>query len=98
MLEAREPHQRLSTRTNGINGKGYLLHGRRGFFGFVAVDEEAVSVLDKTGNRDAGHRGAVKGRLMENVGMGKYTPVSIKTTVNGRIERNKNPELRCRSI
>ena len=78
---------------NGINGKGYFMpYGRRGFFGFGASD--------KTGNRgDAGLQwGAVKGRSMENVGMGKYTPVSIKTTVNGRIKRNKTQNYDGRSI
>ena len=73
---------------NGINGKGYFMpYGRRGFFGFGG----GFGASDKTGNRgDAGLQwGAVKGRSMENVGMGKYTPVSIKTTVNGRIKRNK---------
>lgn len=70
-------------------GGGY----RRGFYGFGGGGRRGsgFGASDKTGNRgDAGLQwGAVKGRSMENVGMGKYTPVSIKTTINGRIKRNK---------
>lgn len=87
---------------NGINGKGYFMpYGRRGFFGFGGGRRgSGFGASDKTGNRgDAGLQwGAVKGRSMENVGMGKYTPVSIKTTVNGRIKRNKTQNYDGRSI
>lgn len=80
-------------------GGGY----RRGFYGFGFGGGRRGSgfgASDKTGNRgDAGLQwGAVKGRSMENVGMGKYTPVSIKTTVNGRIKRNKTQNYDGRSI
>ena len=79
-------------------GGGY----RRGFYGFGGGGRRGsgFGASDKTGNRgDAGLQwGAVKGRSMENVGMGKYTPVSIKTTVNGRIKRNKTQNYDGRSI
>ena len=79
-------------------GGGY----RRGFYGFGGGGRRGsgFGASDKTGNRgDAGLQwGAVKGRSMENVGMGKYTPVSIKTTISGRIKRNKTQNYDGRSI